>query len=50
MRTALLAGVRRLSLATADRVIHLPRSGETHSGTHLELRETSASYRSAVDR
>ncbi|MFN7243202.1 MAG: ATP-binding cassette domain-containing protein, partial [Dietzia cercidiphylli] len=37
-------------LATADRVIHLPRSGETHSGTHLELRETSASYRSAVDR
>ncbi|WP_241731212.1 ABC transporter ATP-binding protein [Dietzia sp. Cai40] len=37
-------------LATADRVVHLPRSGETHSGTHLELRETSASYRSAVDR
>ena len=37
-------------LATADRVIHLPRSGETHSGTHLELRETSASSRSAVDR
>ena len=37
-------------LATADRVVHLPRSGETDSGTHLELRETSASYRSAVDR
>ncbi|MEH6819359.1 MAG: ABC transporter ATP-binding protein [Dietzia psychralcaliphila] len=37
-------------LATADRVVHLPRSGETHSGTHLELRESSASYRTAVDR
>lgn len=37
-------------LATADRVVHLPRSGETDSGTHLELRESSASYRSAVDR
>ncbi|WP_253919890.1 ABC transporter ATP-binding protein [Dietzia psychralcaliphila] len=37
-------------LATVDRVVHLPRSGETHSGTHLELRESSASYRTAVDR
>jgi putative ABC transport system ATP-binding protein len=37
-------------LATADRVVHLPRSGETRSGTHLELRETSATYRTAVDR
>ncbi|WP_231750303.1 MULTISPECIES: ABC transporter ATP-binding protein [unclassified Dietzia] len=37
-------------LATADRVVHLPRSGEASSGTHLELRETSASYRAAVDR
>lgn len=37
-------------LATADRVVHLPRSGEARSGTHLELREASASYRTAVDR
>lgn len=37
-------------LATADRVVHLPRSGETRTGTHLELREASASYRTAVDR
>ncbi|PAY22835.1 ABC transporter permease [Dietzia natronolimnaea] len=37
-------------LATADRVVHLPRSGEAVSGTHLELREKSASYRAAVDR
>ncbi|WP_440219925.1 ABC transporter ATP-binding protein [Dietzia sp. MNB45] len=37
-------------LATADRVVHLPRSGEARSGTHLELRDASASYRTAVDR
>ena len=37
-------------LATADRVVHLPRSGEARSGTHLELREASATYRTAVDR
>ncbi|MCT1432271.1 ABC transporter ATP-binding protein [Dietzia maris] len=37
-------------LATADRVVHLPRSGEARSGTHLELREASAFYRTAVDR
>lgn len=37
-------------LATADRVVHLPRSGGARSGTHLELREASASYRTAVDR
>ncbi|MDV6298148.1 ABC transporter ATP-binding protein [Dietzia maris] len=37
-------------LATADRVVHLPRSGEARTGTHLELREASASYRTAVDR
>lgn len=37
-------------LATADRVVHLPRSGEARSGIHLELREASASYRTAVDR
>lgn len=37
-------------LATADRVVHLPRSGEARSGTHIELREASASYRTAVDR
>ncbi|WP_314034833.1 ABC transporter ATP-binding protein [Dietzia sp. CH92] len=37
-------------LATADRVVHLPRSGEARTGTHLELREASATYRTAVDR
>ena len=37
-------------LATADRVVHLPRRGEARTGTHLELREASASYRTAVDR
>lgn len=37
-------------LATADRVVHLPRSGETHSGSHAELRATSAAYREAVER
>ncbi|USX44769.1 ABC transporter ATP-binding protein [Dietzia kunjamensis] len=37
-------------LATADRVVHLPRSGEARTGTHLELRQASASYRTAVDR
>ncbi len=37
-------------LATADRVVHLPRSGAARSGTHFELREASASYRTAVDR
>ncbi|MFN3600592.1 MAG: ABC transporter ATP-binding protein [Dietzia sp.] len=37
-------------LATADRVVHLPRSGETRSGSHLELRAASATYRAAVDR
>lgn len=37
-------------LATADRVVHLPRAGDPRSGTHLELREASASYRTAVDR
>ncbi|MBS7546771.1 ABC transporter ATP-binding protein [Dietzia massiliensis] len=37
-------------LATADRVVHLPRSGDVRTGTHLELREASATYRTAVDR
>ncbi|AWH92535.1 ABC transporter ATP-binding protein [Dietzia lutea] len=37
-------------LATADRVVHLPRSGDVRTGTHLELREASATYRAAVDR
>ncbi|ODQ95418.1 ABC transporter permease [Dietzia alimentaria] len=37
-------------LATADRVVHLPRSGDVRTGTHLELRESSATYRTAVDR
>jgi len=37
-------------LATADRVVHLPRSGGTRTGTHLELRAVSAGYRTAVDR
>ncbi|MDV8001053.1 ABC transporter ATP-binding protein [Rhodococcus sp. IEGM 1408] len=37
-------------LATADRVVHLPRSGQIQSGSHLELRELSATYRTAVDR
>jgi len=37
-------------LATADRVVHLPRSGDVRTGTHHELREASATYRAAVDR
>ena len=37
-------------LATADRVVHLPASGETRSGTHEQLRAESAGYRTAVER
>ena len=37
-------------LATADRVVHLPRGGGVRTGSHLELREASATYRTAVDR
>ena len=37
-------------LATADRVVHLPRDGDVRSGSHLELRATSATYRTAVER
>ncbi|MFN7151783.1 MAG: ATP-binding cassette domain-containing protein, partial [Microthrixaceae bacterium] len=49
-RTTLIVTSSPPFLATADRVVHLPRSGESRSGSHLELRATSASYRAAVDR